>query len=230
MKPRYPVVLLDADGTLFDFERAERWAYRLTANQHDLPDSEDAYRLYSRINEELWRRLERREITKAELADRRFSELLEALELQGEPGRISADYRRNLGEGAFLLPGAEELCRELAPHCRLIIASNGITETQKARLAKSAIVSYIEMLIVSESGGADKPDPRFFEYLDRQAGSLDKAATLMVGDRLDADILGGNRFGVDTCWYNPAGAPLSGDILPTYTIGSLKELTAIVLG
>jgi len=229
VKPRYQVLLLDADGTLFDFPKAERQAYDLTARHCGLPREEEAYHLFSSINERLWKMLERREITKKELVVRRFSDLLETLNMQGDAVAVSQTYCHYLGQGAFLLPGAEELCRELSAVCRLIIASNGVTSIQTSRLARSAIAPYIEALVVSESGGADKPDLRFFTYLDEKVGPLDKSTTLMVGDRLEADILGGIRFGVDTCWCNLHDKPLSGDIRPTYTIRALDELVGIVL-
>jgi 2-haloacid dehalogenase len=229
VKQRYQVLLLDADGTLFDFGQAERQAYDQTAKHCGLPREEEAYHLYSNINEKLWKMLERGEIAKKDLVVRRFADLLETLNLQGDAVAISETYRHHLGQGAFLLPGAEELCRNLAPVCRLIIASNGVTSIQKSRLARSAIAPYIEALVVSESGGADKPDLRFFTYLDEKVGPLDKSTTLMVGDRLEADILGGMRFGVDTCWYNPHGKAPLGDIQPTYTIRTLEELSQIVL-
>ena len=229
MKQRYKILLLDADGTLFDFGQAEREAYYKTARHCGLPAEEEAYQLYSGINEKLWRMLEQGEIAKKDLVVLRFVHLLESLNRSGDAVAISEAYRLYLGEGAFLLPGAEELFRSLASVCRLIIASNGVTSIQKSRLARSAIAPYIEKLIVSESGGADKPDLRFFTYLDQEVGPLDKSTTLMVGDRLEADILGGFRFGVDTCWYNPHGKELSGEVTPTYTIQTLEALRNIVL-
>lgn len=231
MPARYTALLMDADGTLFDFARAERQAYTLTAREFGLPEDDETYELYSAINDRLWKMLERREVEKDRLVVRRFEELLICLGAEGEDAALLNNrYRHNLGEGAFLLPGALEVCRELSRHCRLIIASNGLTQTQNRRLELSAIAPYIEALVASESGGADKPDLRFFQYLDQQVGPLDKAATLMVGDRLEADILGGIRFGVDTCWYSPAGALPAAGIAPTYTIRSLEELPQIALG
>lgn len=229
MTPRYQVLLLDADGTLFDFDQAEHQAFMLTAKEFELPMDEASYRLYSRINDGLWKKLERREVTKGELVVQRFAEFLQAVGMEGDPAAINGRYRVNLGEGYFLYPGAEELCRELSQYCRLIIATNGVTFTQNRRLELSPIAPYIEALVASESGGADKPDLRFFTYLDEMVGPLDKSQVLMVGDRLEADILGGQRFGVDTCWYNPENTPLVGEAVPTHMITELSQLRRIVL-
>jgi putative hydrolase of the HAD superfamily len=48
----------------------------------------------------------------------------------------------------------------------------------------------------------------------------------MIGDNLDADILGAQRFGIDQVFFNPhmESHPAS----PTYEISDLKELSGIL--
>jgi 2-haloacid dehalogenase len=48
--------------------------------------------------------------------------------------------------------------------------------------------------------------------------------TVIVGDRLDADILGANRFGIDSCWFNPGGHANVSEAVPTCEVGSLHEI------
>ena len=51
---------------------------------------------------------------------------------------------------------------------------------------------------------------------------------MLIGDSLSADILGANRAGVPSCWFNPSGAPLKGEARPDHIIRELKELPAIL--
>lgn len=227
MEPKYPLLLLDADGTLFDFARAEREAFFLTCTQFGLPCSEDIYRLYSNINDAYWMALGRGEITKGELVIRRFEDLLRELSATGNPHRVNARYRKNLGEGWYLLPQAEEVCKILSEHCRLVIATNGVEPTQQRRLALSPIAPYISALISSDRAKADKPDPRFFEFLFREIAVTDWSNTLMVGDMLGTDIRGGIDFGLDTCWISPEGDIPPDDCMPTYHIHALGKLPDI---
>jgi len=226
--PRYDTLLLDADGTLFDFKRAEQVAFTDTFRECGFPVDEDIAAMYSEINSEQWDKLERGEVTKGELVIRRFEITLQRLSIQADPREINRRYTRNLAKGNYLLPGAQEVCADLAPHCTLILATNGLAQVQRERLKSSAIAGYISDIVVSEDAGAAKPEEAFFRYAFQQCGIADKRKTLMVGDSLAADIAGGIRFGLDTCWYNPGGKT-GGALTPTYTIPRITDLRNIVL-
>jgi len=59
----YDIILMDADDTLFDFEKAEEFAFRRAMQEFRLPYSEDHRQLYRKINQNLWEALERGETT-----------------------------------------------------------------------------------------------------------------------------------------------------------------------
>jgi len=73
-----------------------------------------------------------------------------------------------------------------------------------------------------------KPDPRYFEKVFVTIGNPEKHAVLMVGDGLSSDIAGGGAYGIDTCWYNPAGCRNKTSVEPTYQIRNLIEILEIV--
>jgi len=56
----------------------------------------------------------------------------------------------------------------------------------------------------------------------------ERESTLMIGDSLTADILGGNQAGIDTCWYNLNNIENTTGIIPTYEIRNLSELYNIL--
>ena len=58
----------------------------------------------------------------------------------------------------------------------------------------------------------------------REIGAVDRDRTLIVGDSLTSDILGGNRAGIRTCWYDPDGAPNDTDARPDFVIRDLKQV------
>jgi len=74
---------------------------------------------------------------------------------------------------------------------------------------------------------AGKPEPTLFEMAARHSG-VERA--LVVGDRLDTDILGGNRAGMDTALVltgvdsSQTALSARSDERPTYLIRSLGEL------
>ncbi|MEC0184753.1 YjjG family noncanonical pyrimidine nucleotidase [Paenibacillus peoriae] len=226
---KYEVILFDLDDTLFDFKKTERFALHNTFTQFGLPQGATEYKAsYDEINSALWREAEEGQITSAELRVERFKRLFAVHELDFNPDAFSAAYLRYLGEGAFLIDGAVEIC-ELLSDCRLAIITNGIKEVQTSRIQLSPLSHAFEQVVISEEVGYQKPQAAIFEYAFTKLAISDKSKVLMVGDSLTADIQGGNNYGMDTCWFNPAGKANTSEIQPTFEIKSLMELANIVL-
>ncbi len=225
---RYPILLLDADGTLLDFERAEDQALRLTLHRHGLPSDEETLSLYKEINRGLWTDFENGLITKQQILSRRFRELFAQLGIRDELAGFEEEYQLALGEGGFLLPGALEICRELREAgCRLYILTNGVEATQLSRLELSGLNPLLSGVFVSETTGYQKPQREYFEYVWQRIGGFAAEEALMVGDSLNSDIRGGAGAGVDTCWYNPRGMENRTETKPDYEIRDLNELINI---
>ena len=75
---KYLHVLLDADMTLIDFKAAQRNALITTYEKYGFPVNEESIAFYDRLNDSLWKKLERKEITKPDLTSL-FIELLTKL-------------------------------------------------------------------------------------------------------------------------------------------------------
>ena len=222
---RYQTVLLDADMTLFDFRRSEREALRNTLQSFGLPWDEQVLRDYAKINSALWDAFARGEIDQDFLSAERFAALMRAHGGHADPWKVNHSYELALGETAYLLPGAEDFCRTLSGlGLTLAIATNGLPAAQRGRYARTGLDRYIPQLFISMELGAQKPRPAFFDRICEALGIRDRSQAVMVGDGLGTDILGGNRAGMDTIWYNPDRLPLTGPARPTYTAGSYGEI------
>lgn len=225
---RYDILLMDADETLFDFQRAEALALDQTLTECGLASSPETTALYSKINDQLWKEFEQGKVTKSFLQKARFVRLFEQAGFQGDGEAASCIYPSKLAEASFLLPGAEELCRELVEiGCILYLTTNGISRVQRRRLEKSSIKRYISEVFVSEDTGAQKPQIEYYQYIFATIPGLDRSRILAVGDSLTSDIQGGINAGLDTCWYNPKGK-VSGSVYPTYEIRRLEELPGVI--
>nr|WP_068501228.1 YjjG family noncanonical pyrimidine nucleotidase [Paenibacillus kribbensis] len=225
---KYEVILFDIDDTLFDFKKAERHALHHTFTQFGLPQGATEYKAsYDEINSALWREAEEGHITSEQLRVERFKRLFALHKLDFNSDDFSAAYLRYLGEGAFLTDGAAELCGMLSDF-RLAIITNGIKEVQTSRLQLSSLGHLFEQVIISEEVGCQKPQAGIFDYAFTKLAISDKSKVLMVGDSLTSDIQGGHQYGMDTCWFNPAGKTNTSGIQPTYEIKSLMELKDII--
>ena len=224
----YPYLLFDADNTLFDFDQAERNAHLLLCRAHGLAFSEEGYQLYHKCNAELWRDFDRGLCTKEYLLVERFRRYLAITGERADPEALNRDHLRALGEGAMLLPGAEELCRVLSRDHRLYLLTNAVASVQKTRFANSAIAPYFQGAFISEEVGVGKPDPAYFDYVFHAVPGLARDNALVIGDSLTSDIQGANNAGLPCCWFNPKGQPRPQGLRIDYEIRALEELYAIV--
>lgn len=229
MKKHYPWLCFDADGTLFDYNRAEAQALKNTFLTLSLP-FEDAYlEEYRRINQGLWQALEQREITPDVLQSRRFHLLLESLQVSGTAEQMSSAYLEQLALCSDLVEGAYEVLQTLHGKSRIAIVTNGLQSVQRGRLARSRIRDFIDELIISEEVGAAKPHPGFFDSAFVRLGNPPKSDVLIIGDSLSSDIQGGLDYGLDTCWYNPSGQPLPARLRAiTFEMKHLSELLELI--
>ena len=225
----YDIVLLDADMTIWDFEASEKLALKDTVEYVGAEMTEEVFAFYHKVNSALWKAFDLKQVTKEELAYRRFAELLTFVEKEGDPLALNGYYQQRLGEHSIMLPGAEEMCQKLAERCTLYILTNGMHVAQVGRFEKSPIKKYIADMFISEDMGCQKPDKEYYDKVFAIIGLQDKSRAVMVGDSLTSDIQGGINGGVDTIWYNAKRKPHNPEIMPTYTAYTMDEIVERVL-
>jgi 2-haloacid dehalogenase len=193
------------------------------------PDDEMVF-AYSAINDGMWKKLERGEITKEALRFARFAEFCAAYNWNFDVEKMSLTYTGFLSEKVFLIDGALETCRRLAAHASLYIITNGIKFVQERRFGASPLVPYFKDVFISEEMGAEKPHKAYFDEVARRIPDFAPQETLVVGDSLSSDIQGGINAGLDTCWLNRSGKPVPAEMPITYIIERLEELIPLILG
>ncbi len=96
----------------------------------------------------------------------------------------------------------------------IIVANSDTTyplSKDKVSIATGGIANMLEPLVQKIFIRFGKPDSQMYSFAFnhvQQFGNIKKNEILMVGDTLQTDILGGNKFGIDTCLV------LSGNTLP----------------
>ena len=225
---KYPVLLFDADDTLFDFPKASARAFAAMCRADGIPDTQESRQLYHTINLELWAAFDRGEVSKEYVTLERFVRFLRALDLPLDPVKCNRDYLTALGAGVFPLPRAEEVCRELVRRGhRLYIVTNAVASVQRSRLQGSVFADLITGAFISEDAGASKPSALYYEYVLSRIGAP-REDCLAIGDSLATDIRGANNAGLPCCWFNPGGKPRPEDLRIDYEIRDLRELLSFV--
>ncbi len=224
----YTWLLFDADGTLFDYDRAEEHALQATFAEMRIPFLEAYALLYRRFNAELWKDFEAGLTTPERLSVERFERLFAAGGIQADAAEFARRYLPNLARGSHLMPGAAETLRALQPRFRFALITNGLKDVQRPRLQRSGIAGFFEVVAISEEYGVAKPHRAYFDRLFAQLGSPPLNEALVIGDGLTSDIQGANEYGLDCCWFNPRRLPADPRYPARFEIHALAELPGLL--
>lgn len=223
---KYNTILFDADGTLLDFHRCEREAVAEAFASMGIEANREMLDEYSIINDSLWKMLERGEIEKDRLVYHRFEIFYEKYGFDIDARLTANEYKRTLSKKAYLIDGADALCRSLYGKAKMYIVTNGIRSNQESRLKLCGLMKYFDGAFISDIIGFEKPRVEFFDHVAAHVPDFDRSRTVIVGDSLSSDIQGGISYGIDTCWYNPHGkcAPDTFTGRITYTVKDFNEM------
>lgn len=228
---KYKYVLIDVDNTLLDFGYAEKNAHKMASEKFNIPWTDEFYNVYHQINDGWWKKLERGECTKEEIVVNRYKEYFAFLGVKDvEPQEFNKTYLSFLGLGKKTIDGANELVKALYDGgLKLYIATNGVTKVQSNRLSGQEFMKYISGVFVSEDLKATKPQKEFFINAEKSVGVSFKGQTIIIGDSLTSDMLGGVNAEIDTLWFNPKGKENTLGINLTYEVKSLSEIPSLIL-
>lgn len=228
---KYKHLFFDLDHTLWDFDTNAHQTLEELYHIYQLDNHFDSFNhfmtLYQPCNVSLWEKYRRGAITKQFLNQERFYLPLAEVgyDNRDTAARIAHDFVNNSPLKTQLLPFAIEILDYLKPKYTLHIITNGFRETQQKKLENSGLMPYFTRVFISELVGCQKPDRAFFDYAIKSCNAR-KVQSLVIGDSLEADIMGAARAGIDTVYFNPSNT--SHQQSPTFEISSLNELTQIL--
>lgn len=226
---KYELILFDLDGTLFDYEKAEKYALENAFKDFGITNvTPNITSNYKKINHDIWERFEKKLISAIKLRTERWEILFSQLNLDFDPQKFSARYLYHLSQADFYLPDAKELIKSLYGKIKMVLITNGLSDVQQGRFGKSDIKDFIPQIFISEEIGIPKPHPEIFEFIFKKLNFNDKKKAIIVGDSLNSDIKGGNNFGIDSVWINPENIENTSDAQPTFEIRDINELKKIV--
>jgi 2-haloacid dehalogenase len=228
---KHRLFLFDLDDTLLDFKASEQLSFDSTMRElglRELPPN--LFASYQAINLALWKAFELGTVSKDFLKVERFRQTFAANGLELDPEAASRLYLESLSHNVVLVDGALQLCETLAGIGEVGIITNGVEQIQHRRIAAARLHAHLSFVATSEACGHAKPDSRFFDYTVKKARAFSHAETVIVGDRLDADILGANRFGIESCWFNPGRLANETQARPTVEVATLHQVIPALRG
>lgn len=222
-------VFFDLDHTLWDFEANSRDALSELFFLYNLKavGVVDEARFISRYevhNAECWELHRNGFMHRDLLRVERFSRtLLEfGIEEHHLAETLAEAYVRISPSKTRLMPGSIEVLDYIRERGhRLHILTNGFREVQHQKLLGSGLRPFFEGIFTSEELGFGKPHPEAFLRSLAEVKAHPSSAW-MIGDNMEADILGAEQVGLTTVLYHPADRPKP--TAPHHTITHLLDL------
>ncbi len=220
-------IFFDLDHTLWDFDKNSVLAFDKIFRK-DLPkiDTDLFIEHYVPINQACWKLFQVDAISHEELRYRRLKESFDALSFNisdDQIDKISEDYIRFLPDFNHLFEDAITVLEYLKERYELHIITNGFAEVQFRKIANSKLEPYFSTITNSEMAGAKKPNPIIFEHaLDKARAT--KNESIMIGDSMEADVIGAIDFGMKAIFFNPNQIEVQDSIPQITTLAELKAI------
>lgn len=223
-------ILWDIDGTLLDFEAAEKVAINQCFASHGMGEcTDEMLKRYSTINRKYWEALEKGELTKPEVLVGRFREFFQTEGLPVEKAEsFNEEYQVRLGDTVVFCDNGFELVQKLKGEVKQFAITNGTKVAQDRKLSNSKLITLLDDVFISDVLGVEKPNVEFFDIVLDRIGDYKKEELLIVGDSLTSDIRGGNNAGIATCWYNPKKLENNKGVNVDFEITNLWEIEQIL--
>ncbi len=134
-------------------------------------------------------------------------------------------------EDEAVYPHAAECLARLHRRYKIGVIANQSAGTV-GRMNQYGLFPYLDLIIASAEEGIEKPDLRIFELALERANCSPENA-VMIGDRLDNDIIPAKRIGLKTIWirqgFGGMATPLTEEETPDCFINDLQELLELLL-
>ncbi|MFA0961251.1 YjjG family noncanonical pyrimidine nucleotidase [Roseivirga sp. BDSF3-8] len=233
MRKTYKHIFFDLDHTLWDYEKNSHetltelyYHYRLYEFNRFTAD--ELIERFSLINRKLWRQFNDGKVTASYLRKKRFLDVFDSLGLARAvvPESFTDDYVRLCPTKTNLIPYTLEMLDYLKEkQYKLHIITNGFRDVQHIKLSKSNLSDYFTEIVTSDCTGFKKPHKQIFAFLLDKA-KAEQGECIMVGDNLEADILGARNMKIDQVYYNRHN--LKHKESPNFEITCLSELQKIL--
>ncbi|MFI9328065.1 HAD family hydrolase [Kitasatospora sp. NPDC052868] len=212
-----PLLLIDLDHTLVErVGGPDAWTAAFCA-EHGIPAA-DAPAVF--------------EILRADRSPAGFTRIADRYGLRHSGAALWDAHVAQEAARTLLIPGVPAALAALREAGWTIgVVTNGSTDIQRAKLARTGLLPAVDTVCVSEEAGARKPAPEIFHLAAERLGRTLTPADWMVGNNPATDLQGAHATGLRSIWITPTPAPPlpPQHPAPTYTAPDTPAAATLLL-
>ena len=220
-------ILFDLDGTILDFNKGEADAFKRSINIFsDIKIKEEDVKKFSQINDYYFNQYKNGLMDRPTFHYHRFEEIAKYLNIDIDIINCNKEYVNLLKYEAQIYDDVIDILNYLSKKYELYVASNGMADIQKSRMELAHIDYYFKKAYISAAIGYNKPEKGFFDYIFNDLNDFNSDNYIIIGDRIDSDILGGINSNIHTIFVNRESIKTNNEA--EYEIKSLAEIKNIL--
>ncbi|MBC1612930.1 HAD family hydrolase [Listeria welshimeri] len=227
-------LIFDIDDTVYDQLKPFEEAFKTVFEKADHLKIENLYIKSRFYSDEVYHRVVRGEMPKAEMHIYRITQALNDFDYQitkKEAEAFQRAYEQNQRK-IELSPGIKEILTWAKKNdITMGIITNGPKEHQQHKINDLQINDYIpaDHTFISGGVGIEKPDKKIFKLIEEQIG-INSAETYYIGDSFENDVIGSKSAGWNAIWLNRRGhlEPEKAAFHPEYCVLNERELFALL--
>lgn len=221
-------VLIDIDNTILDFNKSAQAVTIKLAKKYNISLPDGYFDVFLKVNDELWTSLEEGNISKSDIYKLRWKTIFETLKIDADYNKFEEDFRKEMRNTAIPVEGAADILKYLYEKYPVYTASNASRYQQEVRLKVCNFSKYISGMFTSEEIGFQKPAKEFFYGCCKELYPIKPYEIVMIGDSIDADIIGAKNFGLKSIWFDYNKKNFSNIDFTDYRITNLLEIKNIL--
>ncbi|MBC1449311.1 HAD family hydrolase [Listeria welshimeri] len=227
-------LIFDIDDTVYDQLKPFEEAFKTVFEKADPLKIENLYIKSRFYSDEVYHRVVRGEMPKAEMHIYRITQALNDFDYQitkKEAEAFQQAYEQNQRK-IELSSGIKEILTWAKKNdITMGIITNGPKEHQQHKINDLQINDYIpaDHTFISGGVGIEKPDKKIFELVEKQIG-INCVETYYIGDSFENDVIGSKSAGWNAIWLNRRGhlEQEKAAFHPDYCVPNERKLFALL--
>jgi len=226
-------LLLDLDDTLLDYSGGAEtcWAEACASAAGSLEQAR-LVEILAASRRAFWDDPERQRRERVNMLRAWTQIAASALEAYGAPApelaaAIAADFSARRRAIMALFPETLACLTALrAAGVPMALVTNGDATEQRWKIERCALAPFFGAIVIEGELGAGKPDAVVYRTALKALGVAPGPDVWMVGDHLEFDVAGAQRFGLRGVWVDRAGVglPPAATVRPDRIVRALDEL------